>query len=135
MQKHHRHRSRREWEKILKAWKQSKLTGPEFANQYGLNHLSLYRWSTKLGSGKSQDDCRKSEPFTQNKAPEEAKSSPFALRIVPVPEHLLSPVDEAPRPRKVPSLSLVIGRRFRVVVPDGFSPGTLGKLIQTLEAL
>jgi len=136
MQRQQQHRSQKEWKEILTEWKKSGLTGPDFSRRHGLNHLSLYRWSSRLGFGKQHQGSAASESFTraQTSATNPLLATP-TLRIIPVPEHILPSVDGSLGHRKSTSLSLVVGRRFRVVVPDGFSPATLGKLIQTLEAL
>ncbi len=136
MPRQRRYRSRKEWKGIITDWKRSGLSGPEFSQRHGLNHRSLYRWSTKLGPRKQRSKivAADSSPRVQSSAKKPLLPQP-ALRIVPVPGHLASAVDGPRKHQKSPSLSLVIGRRFRVVVPDGFSSATLGRLIQTLETL
>ena len=136
MRRQQRYRSRKEWKRIIADWKRSGLTGPEFSRRHGLNHRSLYRWSTRLRPGKQHQEsmATESSPGAQVSS-KKALLSTTALRIVPVPRHLIPSVEESPQQRKSPSISLVIDRRFRVVVPDGFSSTTLGKLLRTLETL
>lgn len=127
-------RTREEWRKLLVAWKKSGLTGSEFSISQGLGRGTLYRWSRKLGFGKKAR-------LREIPAPDQISSSRTSehpvggIQIVPVPAHILSSVSESSSSRKSSRLTLQIGRRFRIGVPDDFSPSTLGKLVRTLEAL
>lgn len=133
-----RRRTREEWKKILVAWRKSGLTGDEFSTQRGLSSSNLYRWSGKLGIGMEIRKGSSASPRIPPSRMSDQSATGFAageVRIVPIPSRLLSSVDDTPGPRKSSRLTLIVGRRFRVAVPDEFSSLTLGRLIRTLEAL
>ena len=127
-------RTREEWRKILVAWKRSGLTGSEFSASQDLTPCTLYRWSRKLGFGKKakQTDGLPRVQVPSSKTSEHANGD---IRIVPVPAHLISSEEGASASRKSSRLVLSIAGRFRIAVPDDFSPSALGKLVRTLEAL
>jgi transcriptional regulator with XRE-family HTH domain len=110
------------WHQLVTAWQESGLTQAEFARRRKVSIKSLSYW------------VRHNRKLLISKVPKLADA-----QAVDVPQaHLVSLdhlVDATPKKPSTRTLILRIGRKFRIVIPAGFCPATLGKLVQTLEQL
>lgn len=95
------------WRAHVERFESSGLTQRAYCNRHGLSMSSLHRWRRLLA----------------NKRPSRS------VEIVPIGQ-LLTKLP-APPPT-CDALTLVAGR-YRVEIPDGFSPATLGAVLDLLE--
>lgn len=97
------------WRSHIEAWKSSDLSQVEYCRQKDLSRVQFTYWKCKL--------VKKTEPVT----------------FVPVlGKPLLS--SEGPLDHQAP-IKLIIDKRYKIEVGDGFSPMTLSTLIRTLGGL
>ncbi|MBC8317757.1 MAG: IS66 family insertion sequence element accessory protein TnpB [Desulfobulbaceae bacterium] len=96
--------NKKTWQAHLKAWSQSNLSGTEYCRQYQLSYYAFIYWKKKLGSLLSP-----------------------SVELVPVPMKIHSS-------NTATALKVEVGGRFKVEIPDDFTPGTLTRIITTLEA-
>lgn len=95
------------WRAPIKVWRKSGLSGTEYCRQRQLSYYAFIYWKKKLGSH---------------------QKITAATNFVPVPANLgcdHGPPDSA--------MKVEVGSRFKVEVHDGFRPGTLARIIATLE--
>lgn len=96
--------NKKAWQAHLKAWEKSGcLSGKEYCRQRGLSYYAFAYWKKKLGNGQSS-----------------------ALELVPV-------LNAFPRGDTDSTLKIEVGSRYKIEVPDGFTPRTLAGIIVTLE--
>ena len=98
--------SNKSWQAHIKVWRKSGLSGTEYCRQRQLSYHAFIYWKKKLGSHQPQ----------------------AATNFVPVPANL---VCDHGLPDS--ALKVEVGSRFKVEVHDGFRPGTLARIIATLE--
>ena len=96
-------RSNRTWQAHMKAWQQSGLSGKEYCRQYQLSYYAFIYWKKKLD-----------------------RLPPPSVELVPLPARM----HHASRGN---AIKVEVGGRFKVEIPDDFTPGTLSKVIATLE--
>ena len=102
-----KNRERREfWESHIKAWEESGLTQIEYCNRHQISR------------------CR----FTYWKCKRDKESG--AVTFMPV---FQDPVQSYRGINQNIPIRLIIRDRYRIEIGDGFSPHTLGQLLQTLE--
>jgi len=104
-----KNRERREfWESHIKAWEESGLTQIEYCTRHELSRHRFTYW-------KSKGD-KKSEGVT-------------FMRV------FQGPVQSYQGIHQNMSIRLIIRDQYRIEVGDGFSPQTLGQLVNTLERM
>jgi hypothetical protein len=104
-----KNRERREfWESHIKAWEDSGLSQIEYCNRHKLSRHRFTYWKCK-GDKKSE-----------------------AVTFMPV---FQSPVQSFQGINQNIPIRLIIGDQYRIEVGDGFSPHTLGQLVNTLERM
>jgi hypothetical protein len=99
------------WEKQIERWESSKLTQAEFCRRNGFKSSKFLYWKSKL-----------------RKTPK-SNISFVQLPVHPPNETMLGQSNASQ------GLRLFIRNRFQVEIGPGFDPGTLQKLIYTLERL
>lgn len=93
------------WRAIVAGFEASGLTVAEYCHRRRVSPASFFRWRRRLREG----------------APGHVAGPTFVEAVVRGPSGAASPVVEV--------------RRWRVVVPPGFDPVSLGRLVATLERL
>ena len=98
------------WQKQIESWEESKLTQTEYCRRNGFKISKFLYWKTKL-----------------------RKSQKSNLSFVQIP---MQAINESNFSESNSShIRIVIRGRFQVDIGPGFDPGTLQKLIYTLERL
>ena len=109
------------------AWKESGLSRRDYSHQQGIPASTFSRW------------CRRFLPEVLRVA--RLSSPPHASPVGDAGEVKLvrvfpaAPTGSGRAPQKRPPLVLVVDRRFRLVLPDGFSPSTLREALRVLAGL
>ncbi len=104
-----KNRERREfWESHIKAWEESGLNQIEYCNRHELSRHRFTYWKCKVD--------KKSEPITFMRV-YQGSVQPFQGINKNIP------------------IRLIIRDQYRIEVGDGFSPQTLGQLVNTLERM
>ena len=98
------------WQKQIESWEESKLTQAEYCRRNGFKTSKFLYWKTKL---------RKSQ---------KSNISFFQIPVQPTNETMFAESNAC-------QIRMVIHGRFQVDIGPGFDPGTLQKLIYTLERL
>jgi hypothetical protein len=110
--------SREEWAKRVERWKDSGLTGAEFAAEVGINARSLSWWKWRL---------------TPREAKQGSARHPSSRRprvsAVPSPLTFL----EMTAPVRSEALEVVLPTSIRIRVPSDFDAAALGRLLGVLE--
>lgn len=110
------------WHQLVAAWQKSGLTQAEFARLRKVSVKSLSYW------------VRRNRKLLISKVPKLADvqvGRSHQVKLVSL-SHLVDSTHKKPSNR---TLVLRIGRKFRIAIPAGFCPETLGKVVQTLEKL
>jgi len=102
-------RSRREWKKLVQAWKRSRLSQAEFCRRYGLTYSTFNNWRSRLA----------------------AEEGPPQPAFVPV---TITAQKEAGSQKRA-GFEIRCPRGHAVLVTPGFSPTELESILQMLEAL
>lgn len=117
---------RRFWVRHVSAWRRSGLNRAAYAREYGFHPETFSRWVRLLGFGE------KAMPSEADSANGQVGSS---VQFVGVAEELITRAVPPATVRRSPGVSIVVARRFRIILSDGFSPSTLADVIRTLEGL
>jgi len=124
---------RRYWQTHVLAWRKSGLSRQAYTRQHGLYKNALRYWGGKFPIetvDMSADAKRQRFPASQKAC--DTRHLPSAeVRFVPVARVHRTKREHAPRQKLV----LRIGVRFRIDVPEHFSPTSLASLVRTLERL
>lgn len=99
------------WQAHLNAWRKSGLTGADYCRQRNLSYHAFNYWKKKNSQSVSD-----------------------RINFVPVPVRVGVNDEELLRSANSP-LKVEIGSRFKIEVPDDFSPATLSRLVSSLERL
>ena len=124
---------RRYWQSHVLAWRKSGLSQQAYTRQHGLYKNALRYWGGKFPVETvvaSAGTERRHFPALQM-AGDTRHSPSTEVRFVPVARVHPAKREIAP-PGK---LVLRVGRRFRIDVPEQFSPASLASLVRTLERL
>ncbi len=123
----------RYWEAHVLAWRKSGLSRQAYTRQHGLYKNALRYWGGKFPAETVDDSaCGERRHFGALQMSGATRHSPSAdVRFVPV-ARVHRAKDESVSPGK---LVLRVGRRFRIDVPEHFSPASLASLVRTLEKL
>ena len=97
--------SNKTWRAHIKVWQKSGLSGTEYCRQYQLSYHAFIYWKRKLGTKQST-----------------------VIDLVPVPTKVLQGYADSSS-----ALKVEVGNRFKIEVHDDFTPGTLARVIATLE--
>ena len=97
------------WTGQVRRWRESGLTQREYCKREGLSIERFGSWKRRLGSD-NQSESR---------------------GLVAVPPRIVSSALFTTRP----ALGLVVDERYRVEIPDAFSPSTLEAVLQILSRL
>ena len=108
MEKSERIERRKYWTGQVQQWRESGLTQREFCKREGISIERLGAWKRRL------DHENRSESS-----------------IVAVPPKIVSSALFTSRP----ALGLLVDERYRVEIPDAFSPSTLEAILQVLSRL
>lgn len=108
--------SRETWAKRVERWKDSGLTGKEFAAELGVNAHSLAWWKWRLSSAAAA-----------KASPRRARST----RRAPPPLTFVEMTKAAIAPE---ALEIVLPSSVRVRVPAAFDARALGRLLEVLDA-
>jgi len=98
------------WQKQIESWEESKLTQAEYCRRNGFKISKFLYWKTKLRKSQKSNISFVRIPVQPTNETNLAESNPSQIRIV-------------------------IRGRFQVEIEPAFDPGTLQKLIYTLERL
>jgi hypothetical protein len=98
------------WEKQIELWEASKLTQAEFCRRNGFKSSKFLYWKTKL-----------------------RKSQKSNISFVQIPVGATNDLERYES--NVSPIRIVIRDRFQVEIGPAFDPGTLQRLIYTLERL
>lgn len=98
------------WQKQIESWEESKLTQAEYCRRNGFKTSKFLYWKSKL---------RKSQ---------RSNISFFQIPVQPTNENMFAESN-------VSHIRIIIRDRFQVEIGPAFDPGTLQKLIYTLERL
>jgi hypothetical protein len=111
--------SRETWAKRVEQWKDSGLSGPEFAREVGISRHSLSWWKWRLRA-----DARRAAD------PEAAKRRPRRKRV----SKITPPITfvEMPAPTLRETLEVVLPTGVRIRVPSEFDAGAVARLVQAL---
>jgi hypothetical protein len=97
------------WNGHVQQWRNSGLTQKEYCNKEGISLERLGTWKRRLDrEGQKQSGA-----------------------LVAVPSRIVASALHAASP----TLRLVVDERYRVEIPDAFSPVTLEKVLQVLDRL
>jgi hypothetical protein len=111
--------SRETWAKRVEQWKDSGLSGPEFAQELGISAHSLSWWKWRLRA-----DARKAaSPEAMKRRPRRRRAAKIASPITFV---------EMPSPALRESLEVVLLTGVRIRVPSEFDAGAVARLVEAL---
>ncbi len=124
---------RRYWQSHVSAWRKSGLSRQAYTRQHGLYKNALRYWDGKFPvETVDAAACGERRHFAALQAGGNTRHSPSAeVKFVPV-ARVYRAKSETVSPGK---LVLRVGRRFRIDVPEHFSPTSLASLVRTLEKL
>ena len=108
--------SRDEWSKRVERWRESGLSGEEFATEIGVNTSSLRNWGWRLAAEKRRGERRPS-----------TKSEPLVEFI-----EVVSPAIVAPPISAGAVFEVVLASGATVRVPSGFDGAALRRLLDAV---
>lgn len=114
------------WAKRVERWRESGLTGAEYAAEIGVNEETLRHWKWELGR-----DLR--EPGWRSKSARRRRERTRAAFV----ELVTPPAIAGPAARRADELEpfeLVIGKEVRIRVPVRFDGPSLKRLVEALRA-
>jgi hypothetical protein len=111
--------SRETWAKRVEQWKDSGLTGPEFAQELGISARSLTWWKWRLGA-----DARKAATSGHAKKRPRRKRASKGLSPITFVEMSATALRE--------SFEVVLPSGVRIRVPSEFDAGAVARLAHAL---
>lgn len=104
-----RRKKRRKWASHIQAWRGSGKSQAQYCREQGLSSKLFYYWKNKYNGNRGSD----------------------GVKLVPVEMH---PIRFHPAELTTSSLVLIVGQ-YKVEIGDRFDPGTLARLVQTLDRI
>ena len=109
------------------AWKESGLSRRDYSRLQGIPASTFSRWCRRILA----EEPRAPRPSSPRPgSPVEHAGEAKLVRVFPP-----APTGSCRTPQKRPPLVLVVDRRFRLVLPDGFSPSSLREALRILTGL
>ncbi|MBP7634960.1 hypothetical protein KBA41_12395 [Candidatus Ozemobacteraceae bacterium] len=124
---------RRYWQTHVLAWRKSGLSRQAYTRQHGLYKNSLRYWGGKfpVETADASSGTERRRISALQLAGDTCHSPSAEVKFVPVAR-----VHQVKREVTPPGKFILrVGRRFRIDVPEHFSPASLASLLRTLERL